>query len=98
MNWVEPEIILDRSQNTVMVVTSRDLLWLDHGTQKHHLAQLPHATNPLGEAEPLTKRALAIALVGGRNILPRFSSLRWTLLASDGCDLRVLRANNGDFR
>src|SRR5579864_3371151 len=35
MNWVEPEIILDRSQNAVMVVCSRDLLCLDHGTQKY---------------------------------------------------------------
>jgi hypothetical protein len=35
MNWVEPEIVLDRSQNTVMVVSSRDLLQRDHGTQKY---------------------------------------------------------------
>jgi hypothetical protein len=37
MNWVEPKIILDRSQNAVMVVSSHALLWLDHGTQKYRV-------------------------------------------------------------
>ena len=37
VNWAEPEIILDRSQNAVMVVSRRDLLWLHHGPQKHRV-------------------------------------------------------------
>jgi hypothetical protein len=37
VNWINPEIIFYRSQNAVMVVSSRDLPWFHHGVQKHRI-------------------------------------------------------------